>query len=78
MCNGTRLRLTHIGRFILEGQILGGERHRGKATDSARILMNTTEGELPWIVNRKQFPIRLCPANDCEEVARPVLGYSRS
>lgn len=22
--------------------------------------MNTTEGELPWIVSRKQFPIRLC------------------
>lgn len=27
MCNGTRLRLTHIGRFIFEGQILVGERH---------------------------------------------------
>ena len=59
MCNGTRLRLTHIGRFILEGQILSGERH-GEKRLIPRILMNTTEGELPWIVSRKQFPIRLC------------------
>ena len=59
MCNGTRLRLTHIGRFILEGQILGGERH-GQKRLIPRILMNTTEGELPWIISQKQFPIRLC------------------
>lgn len=59
MCNGTRLRLTHIGRFILEGQILGGE-HHGEKRLIPRILMNTTEGELPWIVSRKQFPTRLC------------------
>lgn len=59
MCNSTHLPLTHIGRFILEGQIRGGERH-GKKRLIPRIPMNTTEGELPWIVSRKQFPIRLC------------------
>lgn len=59
MCNLTRLRLTHIGRFILEGQILGGE-HHGEKRLIPRILMNTTEGVLLWIVSRKQFPIRLC------------------
>lgn len=59
MCNGTRLRLTHIGRFILEGQIPGGEQY-GEKRLIPRNLMNTTKGELPWIVSRKQFPIRLC------------------
>lgn len=59
MCNDTRLRLTHIGQFILDSQILGGERHGEKRLIS-RILMNTIEGEPPWIVSQKQFPICLC------------------
>ena len=59
LCNGTRLRLTHISRTCLEGNILGGE-FNGETRLIPRILLNTTEGELPWIISRKQFPIRLC------------------
>ena len=25
-----------------------------------RICLSTTEGEYPWIITRKQFPVRLC------------------
>ena len=59
LCNGTRLRLTHISRTCLEGKILGGE-FDGETRLVPRILLNTTEGELPWIVSSKQFLIRLC------------------
>lgn len=38
---------------------MGGKRH-GKKRLILRILMNTTKGELPWIVSQKQFPFCLC------------------
>ena len=38
---------------------MGEEQHEEKRL-IPHILMHTTEGELPWIVGRKQFPIRLC------------------
>lgn len=75
MCNGTRLRLTHIGRFILEGQILGGE-HHGEKRLIPRILINTTEGELPLDCQSKAVSNSSMFCNDCEQVARSVLGYS--
>lgn len=75
MCNGTRLRLTHIGRFILEGQILGGE-HHGEKRLIPRILINTTEWELPLDCQSKAVSNSSMFCNDCEQVARSVLGYS--
>ena len=38
---------------------MGGE-FNGETRLIPRILLNTTEDELPWIISRKQFPIRLC------------------
>ena len=38
---------------------MGGE-FNGETRLIPRTLLNTTEGELPWIISRKQFPIRLC------------------
>ena len=58
LCNGTRLTITRLGRRCLEGRILGGD-HDGELRLLPRIKLTTTETELPFILSRKQFPIRL-------------------
>ena len=40
-------------------QILVGDFHRHRKL-IPRILLSTTEGELPFVLTRKQFPINLC------------------
>ena len=64
--NGTRLRITQISQTCLEGKILGGELN-SETRFIPRILLNTTECELPLIISRKQFPIRLCFAMTVNE-----------
>lgn len=59
LCNGTRLTLTRIGRHCLEGRILGG-RYNGQLRLLPRIKLTTQETQFPFILSRKQFPIRLC------------------
>lgn len=45
-------------RWCIQVQILGGE-FDGTRKILPRIKLSTTEGELPFILTRKQFPIRL-------------------
>ena len=59
MCNSTRLRLLGINRNCLQVAILGG-RWDGEIRLLSRIKLTTTGKELPFIHERKQFPIRLC------------------
>jgi hypothetical protein len=58
LCNGTRLTVTRISRRILEARILDGE-FRGQLRLLPRIKLTSTDGELPFIVTRTQFPVRL-------------------
>ena len=58
LCNGTRMTVTRMERWCIEVQILGGE-FNGTLKILPRIKLSTTEGELPFILTRKQFPIRL-------------------
>lgn len=59
LCNSTHLQLIHISRYLLEGQIIGGE-FDGQTRLIPRITLTTTEDEFPWILHQKQFSIRLC------------------
>lgn len=59
LCNGTRMVVTHIGRRCIETRILGGSFHN-QLRLIPRIKLTSTEGELPYIVSRRQFPVRLC------------------
>ncbi len=60
-CNGTRLIITRLGRRCIEGRMLGGE-FNGQLRLIPRIKLTTTENDLPYILNRRQYPIRLCLA----------------
>ncbi len=59
LCNGTRFSITRLGRRCLEGRILTGS-FAGKLKLIPRIKLTTTEGEFPFILSRKQYPVRLC------------------
>lgn len=58
LCNGTRLIVTNLGRHIIEAEILNGN-HVGNCTLIPRIKLVTREKKLPFMMIRKQYPIRL-------------------
>jgi len=59
LCNGTRMQVLGIGRNCLQVAILGSK-WDGEVPLLPRIKLITSEEHLPFILERKQFPIRLC------------------
>jgi len=59
LCNGTRLRVVGIRRTSLQVAILGGK-FNGIVRLLPRIKLTITEEDLPFILERTQFPVRLC------------------
>ena len=58
LCNGTPMVVTRIGRRCLEARILSGT-SANQLRAIPRIKLSSTEGELSFIVSRRQFHIRL-------------------
>ena len=58
-CHGTRMIITQIGRRCFEARILVGEFH-GQLCLIPRIKLTTTESDMPYILSRRQYLIRLC------------------
>jgi hypothetical protein len=58
LCNGSRLVVVRISRFCIMVRIITGE-FAGQLRLLSRIKLTSTDGELPFIVTRFQFPIRL-------------------
>jgi len=73
LCNGTQMIVTHLGQHCIEVQILGGTFH-GRRKLIPRIQLATLEGELPFILTRKQFPIRLSFAMTVNKSQGQTLG----
>ncbi|XP_020108369.1 uncharacterized protein LOC109724099 isoform X2 [Ananas comosus] len=61
LCNGTRLIVTQLASKVIEAQIFTGN-HAGRKVYIPRILTHVTETKWPFILKRRQFPIRLCYA----------------
>ena len=59
LCNRTRMIVTQLGRSCIGAKISGGQ-FDGQFRLLPRIKLTTLEGDLPFILTRKQFPIRLC------------------
>jgi len=59
LCNGTRMTITHLGRKCIQARMLGGD-FDGQLRLLPRIPLTTTDTELPFILMRRQFPVRLC------------------
>ena len=57
--NGTRMIITRLGRRCIEARILGEEFH-GQLRLIPRIKLTTPKSDMPYILSRRQYPIRLC------------------
>jgi ATP-dependent DNA helicase PIF1 len=59
LCNGTRIVITRLGRRYIKTRILSGTFYE-QLRLIPRIKLTSIEGELLFIISRKQFLIRLC------------------
>ena len=57
--NGSRMIISQIGRKVIAGHLQGGD-HDGELRIIPRIPLTSLEGELAFLLTRRQFPIRLC------------------
>ena len=59
LCNGTKLVITAFpGQYSIEAQIVSGS-HKGNRITLPRINFVTSESDFPFVMIRRQFPIRL-------------------
>ncbi|XP_028753463.1 ATP-dependent DNA helicase PIF1-like [Neltuma alba] len=58
LCNGTRLRVSRIGRNVIESITLNGS-HPNQNVLLHRMDMNPSESRWPFRMKRRQFPITL-------------------
>ncbi|CAI0468644.1 unnamed protein product [Linum tenue] len=61
LCNGTRLMVIYLGHYVIRGVIMGGT-FDGKTVAIPRIVLNVNDHRWPFVLKRRQFPIRLCYA----------------
>jgi len=61
LCNGTRLIITQLGDHVLEAQIITGS-HIGDKVLLPRISLHVSSTKWPFVLSRRQFPVRLCYA----------------
>ena len=62
LCNGTRLIVTNMGDMIIEAQIITGT-HTDQTVLIPRISLTLKKNpKLPFILERRQFPIKICYA----------------
>ena len=59
LCNGTRLVVKALSQHVIYARILTGD-FKGKECLIPRIELQSLEGALPFILSRRQFPVRLC------------------
>ena len=58
LCNGTRLIIRAFSNRVIDAEIATGV-HKHKRVFIPRIILTSSESELPFILRRRQFPIRL-------------------
>ncbi|KAI3938148.1 hypothetical protein MKW98_018704 [Papaver atlanticum] len=76
LCNGTRLIVKHLGQKYIEAEVLIGL-GSGNTVFIPRIVMNTPETSFPFILHRRQFPVRICYAmtiNKSQGQSLPNVG----
>ncbi|XP_015969322.1 uncharacterized protein LOC107492779 [Arachis duranensis] len=59
LCNGTRLKITQLEKWFIEGEILTGS-SVGEKVLIPRITLSPSESKWPFVLKRRQYPISLC------------------
>ncbi|KAE8230594.1 hypothetical protein CF326_g4401 [Tilletia indica] len=61
LCNGTRLIVTNVARHVLEAEIItGSAQHQNTIVLIPRITVRSGENVFPFVLCRRQFPVKLC------------------
>ncbi|KAH9535724.1 hypothetical protein CY35_17G068800 [Sphagnum magellanicum] len=58
LCNGTRLIVKRLGQRVIEAEIITGN-NVGKCVFIPRIIMSLTGTDWPFVLRRRQFPVRV-------------------
>ncbi|GJX95036.1 ATP-dependent DNA helicase PIF1-like protein [Tanacetum coccineum] len=74
LCNGTRLIITKLGEFVLKAKILTGS-HVGDTVLIHRIILTSTQSKWPFVLKRRQYPIRPCYAMTINKSQGQSLNY---
>jgi hypothetical protein len=61
LCNGTRLIVTSVGDWTIEAKIMNG-RHVNQTFAILRITLSLKSNKWSFVLQRRQFPIRVCYA----------------
>jgi len=61
LCNGTRLIVTSIGEWTIEAKIMNGS-HANQSFAIPRITLSLKNNKWPFVLQRPQYPIRVCYA----------------
>ena len=61
LCNGTRLIVTSLGDMVIQATIMSGS-FVGHSVLIPRIRLTLKNHKLPFVLERRQFPIRVCYA----------------
>nr|GEX85623.1 ATP-dependent DNA helicase PIF1-like [Tanacetum cinerariifolium] len=74
LCNGTRLIITKLSEFIILEKILTGS-HVGKIIDIHIIILTYTQTKWPFVLKRKQYPMKPCYAMTVNKRQGQSLNY---
>ena len=74
LCNGTRLRCIRFHPHLIQAVITMGT-HAGKEVYLPRILFMPTDTEYPFVLRRRQFPVRPCFAMTINKAQGQTLGF---
>jgi hypothetical protein len=74
VCNGTRGIVTKMSTRVIEIELLS-EEHRGKKVFIPRITLNPSESQVPFKLERRQFPLKLCFAMTINKSQGQSVSY---
>ncbi|XP_058784626.1 uncharacterized protein LOC131659455 [Vicia villosa] len=74
LCNGTRLIITKMGRYVLEGKIISGN-NVGHKIFIPRLSLTPTDKRIPFKFQRRQFPLTVSFAMTINKSQGQSLKY---